>query len=143
VTNLNNEDQEMPTKNYQIDSKSDWTLLFGLDRGQTGTLTAGGRWTWDGQCGRECGPGGNGLPAPGGCPTAGPEGSLIWRISQPRHPGEIDGGDVGAGGVVYMTYFSNDAQSYPINVWGNYEFRMNDNRLDDNSGSLTVTVVTT
>jgi hypothetical protein len=45
------------------------------------------------------------------------------------------------GEVLYLTYFSSDNQSYAINVAGNYEFRMNDNKLDDNTGFVTVTAV--
>jgi hypothetical protein len=128
----------MPTRSYPINATSDWTYLFGLAQGETGTLTAAGSWGWD-QSANRCGPGGNGQPAPGGCPTAGPEGSLDWRVVTPPTPNSLTGV---VGGVAYMTFFSYDTQSYPINVSGNYEFRMNDNVLGDNQGSLTVTVVT-
>ncbi len=129
----------MPTNTYLIDARDDWKGLFDLYKGQTATLTAAGRWKWD-QSGRDCGPGGNGQPAPGGCPTAGAQGSLIWRVTQPLHAQDPNDPVSGVGGMLYKTYFSFDAQSYVINIWGNYEFRMNDDNLGDNSGSLTITV---
>jgi hypothetical protein len=127
----------MPNYSHQINATDDWTQGFTLQKGQTGTLTATGTWTWDENSGRTCGPGGNGNPPPPNCPTAGREGCLDWRITMPAL---VDPPDAG-GEVLYLTYFSSDNQSYAINVAGNYEFRMNDNKLDDNSGSVTVTAV--
>ena len=135
VKNQRHEVIQMPTYTRQINATDDWTEAFQLQNGQTGTLTAAGQWSWD-NSGMTCGPGGNGQNPPPNCPTVGRQGSLDWRVMTfpPLNP---PGNSVQA----YITYFSTDNQSYPINVAGTYQFRMNDDKLDDNSGSLTVTAV--
>lgn len=110
-----------------------WNELFTLESGRTATLSAWGTWTWDKKSERPwCGPGGNGEPATGGSPTAGPQGSLVWRIV------DVDQNEI------YRTYFSSDAQTYALtnarSSPNHYQFQMNDDDLTDNDGVMNVVV---
>jgi len=129
----------MATNTYPVYAANDWTTLFGLGNGEIATMTASGTWTWDDGSGRPwCGPGGNGVPAPGGSPEPGAQGCLIWRIYVER---QEDGQDIVE--IPYHTYFSSNNQSYQLNnVAGAYQFRINDDSLNNKAGFLQVTVVT-
>src|SRR5205823_14560101 len=98
-------------------------------------VTVQGTWTWDPKSGRQCGASGNGT-IDHNMPNGGaPQGCLLWSINphpgQPKQPWHVPG------------WFTADSQNID---WGGtspgdgvYTFQINDDRLDDNVGSLTLT----
>lgn len=121
-----------------LDSNSDWIGLFSLTKNDTGKMSAEGTWTWDKDCGRNCGPAGDGLPASAGSPLPNShEGTLLFRVVQPPHPNDPNPAE--QGGVVKLGQWSTDNDLIQMDTWGSYEFRMNDNVLGDNTGSMKIT----
>lgn len=112
---------------------SDWTSPTTLPASNDGTnklrISAAGQWTGDrgGNPVRWCGAGGNGATAEGAYPETGiPEWCLLVKVQ--------------GGPVNQITYFKTDSDHIDVTPPCTVSFRINDAKIADNEGSLTVTI---
>jgi hypothetical protein len=108
---------------YKIYATNDWTHVFSVTPGHSYTMMVNpSSWYWDPHQ-PPVGPGGTGQTNPDMPVPNAPQGCLLWK-------------QIGAHSDSGWWTAQRESIGTGVNASGDYYFRINDNRLDDNSGFL-------